>query len=412
MRPTRPPRAPLLTALAFALFAALHANAQTAANSSTESIASTVSALRQVNGEAVYDSKIPPEVRALLRRLKLQLRDLAGRTLDAGVSANTPASVAQSRVLAALRREGVPTGGPKDDVHTFGSVVSVSVTRPRGHANLVAVTTTVSVHCGSDTSLYIFRREGSRWLLALADESNGYEQVNGARERFDFRVSPPRAGGDFFVVAADVNPWCTSNWQMMRYRVMRVSGEPYSPRVISSGEEGIYLGTDLEGFRLEATANTFTLRFDASQSLDPGLLIRAHVLKFEVEGERAVRVAPVAFKPEDFADEWARMKWDEAARWSEPSNLSELKRWHETLNAEGKGFSGSEILFVQPCGAGAREWQIGVESYLDDENRARLPPKLYFTVSRDAAGFRMRGVGDVRPPGCPGEAGRAAGGSR
>ncbi len=236
--------------------------------------------------------------------------------------------------------------------------------------------------------------------------------MSGARERFDFRVSRPDARGDFFVVAADVNPWCTSNWQMMRYRVMRVSGEPYSPRVVLRGEEGIYLGTDLEGFRLEANANTFTLRFDASQDLDPGLLIRAHVLKFEVEGDRAERVAPVALKPEDFADEWARMKWDDAARWSESSNLSELERWHATLNPDGKGFSGSEILFVQPCGSGEREWQIGVESYLDDENRARLPPKLYFTVARDGGVFRMLGVADVRPPGCPGEAGRTAGGSR
>jgi hypothetical protein len=414
MRPTRPPRVLLLTALAFILLAALQlsARAQTTSNSSTDSIASTVRALRQVNGEEVYDSKIPPEVSALLTTLKHQLRDLAGRTLDAGVYAQTPAGVAQARVLAALKREGVSTGGPKDDVHTFGSVVSVSVTRPRGHADLIAITTTVSVHCGEDTSLYLFRREDSRWRLALADESNGYEKVSGARERFDFRVSQPRAGGDFFVVAADVNPWCTSAWQMMRYRVMRVGADAYSPRVISSGEEAIYLGTDLEGFRLEATANTFTLRFDASQSLDPGVLIRAHVLKFEVEGDRAGRVAPVAFKPEDFADEWAQMKWDEAARWSESSNLPELKRWHETLNPEGKGFSGSEILFVQPCGSGEGEWRIGVESYIDDENRARLPPKLYFTVSRDAGGFRMLGVGDARPPGCPGEARRPAGGSR
>lgn len=413
MRPKRRARATLTTALACVILAALNPNApaQNASSSSIDSVASTVRALREVNGEAVYDSKIPPEVRALLTKLKHQLREQIQKTLDASADARTPAGVLNAKVLAALRREGVTTGGPKDDVHTFGSVVSVNIYRPRGHANLVAATTTVSVHCGSDSSLYLFRREGARWRLVLADESNDYEQVNGARERFDFRVSPPDARGDFFVVAADVNPWCTSNWQMMRYRVLRVGDEAYRPRVVLKGDDSIYLGTELEGFRLDATANTFTLRFDSSQHLDPGRLIRSHVLKFQIEGDRAERVAPVAFKPEDFADEWAQMKWDEAARWGEPSRLDELKKWHAKLNADGKGFSGSEILFVKPCGRVASEWQIGVEVYSDDDS-ARLPSKLYFTVARVRGSFLMRGVSDAPGRGCNGAKAVPADGAR
>lgn len=419
MRPKRRTRALLTTTLACFILAALNINAsaQNASDSSTDSISSTVSALRQVNGEEVYESKIPPDVRALLTKLKHQLRDLVQKSLDADANANaqTPAPVLQARVLASLRREGVSTGWPRDDVHTFGSVISVNVTRPRGHADLIAAATTVSVHCGSDSSLYLFRREGARWRLALADESNDYEDVSGARGRFDFRVSPPDAQGNYFVVAADVNPWCTSNWQMMRYRVFRVGPEAYAPRVALKGEEAIFLGTDFEGFRLTADADTFTLRFDSNQSLDPGRLVRPHVLKFKVEGERAERVAPVALKPEDFADEWAQMKWDEAARWSEPSRMAELKKWHETVNPDGKGFSGSEILFVQPCGRAAGEWQIGVEvSHYGDEERdaARLPAKLFFTVARAGGALLMRGVSDSQPRGCQGAKSAAPGGAR
>jgi hypothetical protein len=411
MRPKRRASALLTTALACVILAALHASvsAQTGSSSPTDSLSSTVSSLRQVNGESVYDSKIPTEVRALLTKLKRQLRDLIQTSLDA--DARAPAGVVNAKVLAALRREGVTTGGPKDDVHTFGGVVSVSVSRPRGHTDLIAATTTVSVHCGSDSSLYLFRREGARWRLVLADEAEGYEQVNGAQGSFDFRVSPPDARGDFFVVAADVNPWCTSNWQMMRYRVLRAGGDAYRPRVVLKGDDSIYLGTELEGFRLDATANTFTLRFDSYQHLDPGRLIRPHVLKFEVSGDRAERVAPVAFEPEDFADEWAQMKWDGAARWSEPSRLDELKRWHAALNAGGKGFSGSEILFVKPCGRAAGEWQVGVEVY-SGEDSARLPPKLYFTVARERGAFLMRGVSDAPARGCRGAKAVPAGGAR
>ncbi|HVF43409.1 MAG TPA: hypothetical protein VM936_10385 [Pyrinomonadaceae bacterium] len=413
MRPKRRARAPLPAALAFAILAALHAGApaQNVSDPPADSISSTARALRQVDGAAAYDSEIPPDARALLSKLKHQLRNLVQKTLDADAAASTPAPALQARVLAALRREGVAAGGPKDDVHTFGSVVSVNVSRPRGHAGLVAVTTEVSVHCGSDTSLYLFRRDGARWRLVLADEAEGYEQVNGARERFDFRVSPPDAQGRFFVVAADVNPWCTSNWQVMKYRVLRVGSDAYGPRVVLKGDDSIFLGTDLEGFRLTADANTFTLRFDSNQSLDPGRLIRPHVLKFRVEGDGAERVAPVALKPEDFADEWVSMKWDEAARWSDPPRLDELKKWHAAFNAEGKGFTGSEILFVRPCGRAPREWQVGVEVYPEND-AAQTPSKLFFTVARDGELFRMLAVGDAEPKGCAGAKAAPAGGSR
>jgi hypothetical protein len=409
MRPKRRTRALLTATLACVIFAALNSNVVA---QQPDSISSTVRSLQKVNGEAVYDSKIPPDVRDLLTRLKHQLRDLVGRTLDASVNATTPARAAQASISAALRREGVPPPRPNDDVHTFGNVISINITRPSGHPDIIAATTTISVHCGDDSSLYLFRREGEHWRLLLADEASGYEQVNGAQGSYNFRVSPPDARGDFFVVATEVTPWCTSAWQLMRYRVLRVGREAYSPRLLLRGEEGIYLGFDLEGFLLSATARAFTLRFNASQELDPGILVRPHVLKFEVADERAERVAPVALKPEDFTDEWTHMKWDEAARWSEPSRLSELKRWHAVLNKDGDGFHGLEILFVQPCGSGEREWQIGVESFLDDENRTRLPPKLYFTVSRVGGVFRMSNVSDVRPPGCPGESGRPTSGSR
>lgn len=413
MRPKRRARATLKTALAFVILAALNPNvpAQSDSGSPNDSVASTVRALREVNGESAYDSEIPPEVRALLTKLKRQLREQIQKTLDADAGAPTPAGVLNAKVLAALKREGVSIGPPADDVHTFGSVVSVNIHRPSGHKELIAATTEVSVHCGSDSSLYLFRRDGAGWRLVLADESNGYEQVNGARERFDFRVSPPDARGDFLVVAADVNPWCTSNWQMMRYRVLRVGDEAYRPRVVLKGDHSLFLGTELEGFRLDADADTFTLRFDSYQHLDPGRLVRSHVLKFRIDGESAERVAPVAFKPEDFADEWAQMKWDEAERWSEPSRLGGLKGWHAKLNADGKGFSGSEILFVKPCGRAAGEWQVGVEVYSDDDP-ARLPPKLYFTVARVRGSFLMRGVSDAPGRACAGAKAAPAGGAR
>jgi hypothetical protein len=400
MTPAQRPRPRKLLAPALACLVTVGLHASAAAQS--DSISSTAHALQAVNGEAAYNGKLPTEVRGLLTQLKHQLRDLVQRTLDEGVTPTTTPRAARAKMLGALGREGVSTGWPKDDVHTFGSITNVEVTRPRDHPNLLAVVTTVSVHCGEDSSLYLFRRERGRWKLVLAEEANGYEDVSGAQGRFGFRVSPPDARGRFFVVTANVNPWCTSFWQALRYRVLRVGGDAYDPRVVLRGEEVIYLGTALEGYRLGVTANTFTLRFDGYQNLDPGIGTRTHILKFAVAGDRAARVAPVALKPEDFSDEWLQMKWEEAARWSDPSRLADLKRWHAALNPSGKGFDGEEILFVQPCRKAAREWRIGVASRAG-EGAANVPPKLYFTVAREGGAFIMRGVADKRPPGCPGE---------
>src|SRR5205823_14301210 len=83
MRPTRAPSMSTLlaTALFCAVLAALHSNAD------AQSVSSTARALQAVNGEAAYDNKIPPDVRALLTQLKHQLRDLIQKTLDESVSA-------------------------------------------------------------------------------------------------------------------------------------------------------------------------------------------------------------------------------------------------------------------------------------------------------------------------------------
>src|SRR5262249_7376806 len=92
--------------------------------------------------------------------------------------------------------------------YVYGDIEDINIQEPDGHPDLVAATTTLGVCCGSDTSLYLFQRSESAWHLILAQEAEEYDEVSGAQEMFEYRISPPDSDGRFFVVTANVNPWC------------------------------------------------------------------------------------------------------------------------------------------------------------------------------------------------------------
>jgi hypothetical protein len=148
-----------------------------------------------------------------------------------------------------------------DRGYDYGDIESVTVTRPHDCFDLIAVTATVGVCCGEDTSLYLFKYEDGGWKLNLADEKNDYDRIDGARRLFEFGVSWPDENNDIFVVTASVNPWCTSNWQSITYRVLRSGPEPCEPRVLLSRTQTIYLRGEDPPYRLEVGDSSFKLRF-------------------------------------------------------------------------------------------------------------------------------------------------------
>ncbi|HEV7921474.1 MAG TPA: hypothetical protein VGR02_11870 [Thermoanaerobaculia bacterium] len=227
-------------------------------------------------------------------------------------------------VADALRTEGDPARAQRQftEASRVFEGVEVRFRDVEGHPELVAVTTLIDIPCGSDTSLYLFRLESDGWRLILARESNGYRRIAGALDMFQYAVSPSDANGDFFVVTANVNPWCSSNWQMLRFDVRRIGADAYSSRVLVSGNESIYL--DADDYELKAGVDDVRLQWRSWQSLDLGLHNRAHVRHFSICGDRVERVGPFALAPEDFVDEWGRMPWEEASRFGGPRAVHQL----------------------------------------------------------------------------------------
>lgn len=267
----------------------------TTAETQTSSIAKTIMRLREIKGDAI-ESSLPETAPPLLALLKRQLRALLTHTIQTQGELDTPQTL-RARVLDELKREGVRVGQSPDIVgaaetfeteYTYGDIYDIQIEQPINHPELLVATTTLGICCGEDTSFYLFQRKDGKRELSIAEESNGYADVSGAQGRFSYAMSPSDRTGDFFVFTANVNPWCTSWWQSLRYRVLRRGGDADSPDVILSAHEIIYLGVD-EPYHLKIGRNIVTINFEGESN--PDEINRRHEVSYRIEGERAMKIA-------------------------------------------------------------------------------------------------------------------------
>ena len=236
-------------------------------------IKQTVDSLRQFKTDGA-DGGIPPAAKPLLTTLKHQLRDAIDSRINS-INIQTSPGELQGGVLADLKALDITVEDPEPTVeenenndlecgYTYGDIYGITLEHPASREDLLVATTTVGVCCGRDTSLYVFQNDGTRWDLAMAVEANDYDDVSGAQGRFHYGISSPDQLNNFFVVAANVNPWCTSNWQMLRFKVLRPGQTAYEPRVLLSEERLIWLGSGFEderGYRLRLRGNRFSVEF-------------------------------------------------------------------------------------------------------------------------------------------------------
>jgi hypothetical protein len=230
------------------------------------SIKETVGSLRGIHTGSM-ETQIPVAAKPLLTTLKHQLRDFIANRLrfqkrqvsTQKLQARTIVDLSELDLI--VDEEGSFYDPNKfEKGYDYGDIYSITVTRPRFDFDVIAVTTTVGICCGEDTSLYLLRYESEEWKLWLADEKNDYDSIIDGRNFFQFGLSWPDQNEEYFVVTASVNPWCTSNWQSITYRVLRPGPEAYEPQVLLNRSQMIYLGED-PPYRLEVDDSAFMLKF-------------------------------------------------------------------------------------------------------------------------------------------------------
>ena len=399
-----PRRLPLLTFLILSPFTFLQAQ--------TDKFHDVVEQLRAIDtgGKRNPSGDVPPAAQKLLPQFKSGLREIIGRTLNEH-SSSSPETL-HKLILADLKKAGIEAqnqfqrdGYYMADGDDFGNLYDVTVRQPSRHSDLMAVVTNLTIPCGSDASLNLYRRNGAAWQLILVEESNGYKDISGGQGSLQFAVSPPDADGHWYVIAADVDPWCSSTWQQLRYKVLRPGEDANHPVVLLDEHTSIYLGTE-QPYRLTLTPQGFELHIVAAQGLDDSILTREHVQNYEVRGDRVTRIPPLALTPEDFLDEWVGLKWEDASAWTSSADAATLQRWHDRLSRESTAKIDTEFEFVQPCKASEKtaRWQIGLQLEGSGEHDlpGDLPAELYFTIAKRDNTFFVESVDKERPPGCPG----------
>jgi hypothetical protein len=187
----------------------------------------------------------------------------------------------------------------------------------------------------------------------MVRRSAPYRKVSGGWQELRFAVSPPDAGGGWFVATVSTTPWCSSAWRSIRYALSRPRPAADRPLVFLQGEATDYMGYDREVV-VKAERDAFELRNDAG-SVDLDILVRRHVRRYAISGNLARRVQPVAENVRDFADEWIDSRWAEAKDWSAPGPA--LAAAHAGLQAaRWKTLAG--FASIRGCAGGATQVEI------------------------------------------------------
>jgi hypothetical protein len=355
---------------------------------------------------------VPPPAVPLLTTYKHQLRDLITELVRSTPDARVVDL--EQRYKAALARAGVAlpalSSDTRDQVrddatHPYGRLGGIDVRSPGSLENIRVITTSFLIGCDTDTSLYVFEKKGSTWRRTLDVESVGYTTVGQALGTPQWAINRIPGGG-WFLVFAEVNPRCNSNWQSLRWTVLHPGSDPTRPHVLDRQQATIYLG-DAEPFHLTASEGAFQLSWNGDELLYPDGGARMHVLSARVTQHHVIRTAPVAADAEGFVDEWAALPWNDARRWIVPAARTSARKWHDLLSRVRTQTNARFVTFfdsAEQCRQPGNRWQV-VLDFDPISERDRLPPgtpdELLFSIAQRGTDFQLLSVSTGQPAVCP-----------
>jgi hypothetical protein len=202
-------------------------------------------------------------VRAMLTRAKHDMRDqiVAAMSQDPEIGARPDA------IQAAIKRRFGQAGLKErrgDDLLRYASRFGAHVSEVPEHPELMAVTLSIEIPLGDDTSLYVFARGPSGWDMVLASEVNGYASTTRAQSRFRYKISPSADDGNWFVVTGSITNHAASAWQAVTYTAQMRGADPEHPRIMVQKSRSIYVGgfeEETDAFQLIPSANGFRISF-------------------------------------------------------------------------------------------------------------------------------------------------------
>jgi hypothetical protein len=260
--------------------------------------------------------------------------------------------------------------------------------RIRREGQYLVVTTSVGIECGFDESVYLYECPGGvchrRWEN---------EQVDYAPERYhpqnieSFQIAGSDEKGGLLVMTLGIQPWCSSNWRNVYYRLSRAGAQ--TNQLLLDGSEVAFVEAGIQG---SLRPDEVLIEYGVS-SVDKGVLIRETVQHYRISAGNVERTAPIALSPRDFVDEWLSANWSVGVSWSEAA----LKEWHQRLHSDSP--NGEFVGATMHCSTRPDLWQVGID--LDPADHKGDAVRTYFLVRwRPPYRFSMVSVGRRAFAGC------------
>jgi len=280
----------------------------------------------------------------------------------------------------------------------WGYSTAIELRRVDEVPSYIELRISVSTACGSDDAAYFLLWRAGRWTIpAFIDGSNNSAKFAAAVDEIKF--SEADNDGNRLLLGLRQAVQCASAWSAFTYDIFRIHPDGTAEQ-LSSASHGIYDGWgNLEN---RVLPDSVLMEF-ADSSIDDAVHNRPTILHFQLQHDTLERVDPIALRPFDFVDEWWKIDWKEAVKWSSSSN-SKLRSFHDTERPD-QVFG--EFGFVQRC-KNESDWQISYDvdpnNVMQETAKKGIAGTIYFLI-RETGKYQylMLDVDTKRQPGCPGE---------
>jgi hypothetical protein len=194
---------------------------------------------------------------------------------------------------------------------------------------LLVVRTAVGIQqCGFDESAYIYESVEGRWRELWHSEQNDYEEGKYLPQWLeevlispaDFRQEADKT--EHMILTIGREPWCSSNWHDVYYRVWQVKSAFVRPVLLLNGSQWAFVNAPIEG---SVSQTDVFIQYEVN-GIEGGVT-RPEIRHYSLKNGQLERVDPVALSPSDFVAFWLRTDWTESSRWTERASRTNLKQW-------------------------------------------------------------------------------------
>jgi hypothetical protein len=281
------------------------------------------------------------------------------------------------------------------DERLLGSLKDIRIRR---ELQFLVVETSVGIRCGYDASAYIYEWTGERWQRRWESEQDDYAEKHYFPQMLDaVRISGSIEDHRYMVLTLGQEPWCSSNWHNVYYRLWRFGSDAQTPKLLLEESDWAYLGAHDPPIQGSLGRDDVLIEFTLG-SIDPTVHSYEVVRHYSVRDDTVQRVDPIALRPRDFVEEWLGYSWAQGVPWAEPTSQAALKVWEQRIHTSSVEFMESSF----HCPKTPDLWQVGINlTIANQEPKERKETPAYFLVRwRPPYRFSMVNIGNRPFPGC------------